>query len=149
MHPSCQTGKWKFKDFYFILTFNSLFIWRERVCASRGRDRETEGERGSQAGSTLSARSLTWGLIPPTVRSWPEPRSRVRCLTDWASPAPSILFLFCVGPVSGTVYRYPWFLEATHEKELFLPEPDSPGCPQQCSCAVRESSHSSGCLECL
>ena len=47
----------------------------------RGRERERE----SQAGSTLPAQSLTWGSIPQTVRSWPEPKSRVRRLTDWAT----------------------------------------------------------------
>ena len=50
----------------------------------------TERETDSQAGSMLSAQSLTWSMIPPVVRSWPERKSRVRRLTDWASQAPQI-----------------------------------------------------------
>ena len=32
-----------------------------------------------------STQRLTWGLMSQTVRSWPERKSRVRCLTDWAT----------------------------------------------------------------
>ena len=45
-------------------------------------ERDRERERGSQAGSTLSIQSPTWGSIPQTMRSQPEPKSRVRYLTD-------------------------------------------------------------------
>ena len=46
------------------------------------REREKERERESQAGSALSAQGPMWGLIPQTVGSWPELKSRVRGLTD-------------------------------------------------------------------
>ena len=49
---------------------------------------EREGERESQAGSPLLAQSPTWGLIPRTIRSWPELKSRVGHLTNWATQAP-------------------------------------------------------------
>ena len=48
-----------------------------------GAERERE-----RAGSIPSSRSLTQGSSPWTVRSWPEPKSRVRYSTDWASQAP-------------------------------------------------------------
>ena len=35
-----------------------------------------------------------WGSNSWTVRSWPEPRSRVGRLTDWATQVPQSLFLF-------------------------------------------------------
>ena len=35
---------------------------------------EREGDRESQAGSTLSGWSPIWGSNPPTMRSWPEPK---------------------------------------------------------------------------
>ena len=48
------------------------------------RERETE----SQAGSIVPEWSPTWGLNPWTLSSWPETKSRVGCLTDWATQAP-------------------------------------------------------------
>ena len=57
------------------------------VHTSRGRA-EREGERESQAGSSLSVQSLTWSSISRIMRSWPEQKSRVRCLTDWATQVP-------------------------------------------------------------
>ena len=62
-----------------------LFILRDKEQVSRGgaeREREREGERGSQAGSMLSAQSRTWCSNSRTVRSWPEPKSGVSRLTD-------------------------------------------------------------------
>ena len=59
-----------------------IYLFWETV---REGQRETEGERDSQAGSTLSVQSPTPGLISGTVRSRPEPKSRVGCLTDWAT----------------------------------------------------------------
>ena len=73
---------------FFFLCY--LFILRdrekERVCmhVSRG---GTQREK-SQAGFALSAQSLMCGSIPQTMRSWPELKSRVRCLTDRATQAP-------------------------------------------------------------
>ena len=42
---------------------------------------EREGEKESQAGPALSAESL-WGSNSRTRRSWPELKSRVRCLIN-------------------------------------------------------------------
>ena len=60
--------------------FLSLFICFER---ERKKEREHEGQaegkgvRESEAGSMLSTQSLMWGLIPRTMRSRAEPKSRV------------------------------------------------------------------------
>jgi len=53
-----------------------------------------EGERESQAGSAFRAEPDV-GLNLMTVRSWPELKSRVGGLTNWATQAPqhSIIFL--------------------------------------------------------
>ena len=59
---------------------------RERLRLQVGKgQREVETE--SQAGSALSAQSLTWGSNSWTMRSWPDLRSRVGHLTDWATQA--------------------------------------------------------------
>ena len=51
---------------------------KEHACAcEQGRCRERERERETQ-NPKLSAWSPTQGSIPRTVRSWPEPKSRVR-----------------------------------------------------------------------
>ena len=69
-----------------------LFWERERERSSGGgAERERERERNSQAGSALSAQSLTHGLNSQTVRSWPEPKARVRRLTNWATQVPHFL----------------------------------------------------------
>ena len=47
------------KEPFYVFIFLSLFIYFE---GERGKGTETEGERKSQAGSTLSAQSLTQGL---------------------------------------------------------------------------------------
>ena len=74
---------------YHLISFlKRIFIYlflRERARAGKG---QREGERESQAGSVLSAQSPMWGLMSHTVRSWPEPKSRVRCLTNWATQVP-------------------------------------------------------------
>ena len=46
------------------------------------------GQRESQAGSLPSAQSPTWGSNARTVRSCPEPKFRVRRLTDGATQVP-------------------------------------------------------------
>uniref|UniRef100_A0ABI8A378 Uncharacterized protein n=1 Tax=Felis catus TaxID=9685 RepID=A0ABI8A378_FELCA len=76
---SCQSA---FSSFLLSLV---TYFERARVGegqTGRERERERERERVSQAGSTLSAQSPMWGLNPRTVRSRPEPKSRVGCLTD-------------------------------------------------------------------
>ena len=75
-------------SFFFL----SLFILRERVQVEEGK-REREGERESWAGSILSVQSPMRGPIPWTVWSWPEPRSRVRRLTHWATQEPNRWFI--------------------------------------------------------
>ena len=82
------------------ISFSLMFIYfweRER---EREREKETERERRCpceqergrrwqlQAGTVLSVQTLRWGSNSQTMRSWPEPKSRVRCLTDWATQAP-------------------------------------------------------------
>ena len=76
---------------------NAYFILRESIQECKWgeglRERERErGERESQAVSALSVQSPTWGSIPPTMRSWPEPKSGVECLTNWATQVPLGLF---------------------------------------------------------
>ena len=46
-----------------------------------------EGERESPVDSLLSEEPDV-GLDPTILRSWPEPKSRVKCLTNWANQAP-------------------------------------------------------------
>ena len=46
------------------------------------------GGRESQAGSALSAQSSMWCWVPETMRSYPDSRSRVGHLTDWATQEP-------------------------------------------------------------
>ena len=76
-----------------IYIFLNLFIYFERVRVSeQGRGRESQ--RGSQARSILPAWSPTWGSNSRTVSSWPEPKSRVKRLTDWATRAPLCQAIF-------------------------------------------------------
>ena len=46
---------------------------------------EREGERQPQAGTLLSVQSLLRVSITQTMRLWPEPKSGVRHLTNWAT----------------------------------------------------------------
>ena len=48
---------------------------------------QREKERESQKGSALSGRDPTQGWIPWSMR-WPEPKSRARGLTSWATQEP-------------------------------------------------------------
>ena len=61
------------RDFFFL----SLF-WESK----NGGGAKREEERESQAGSILSAQNQMQGLNLWTVRSWPETKSRVGCITD-------------------------------------------------------------------
>ena len=49
---------------------------------------EEKRERKNLNQTSRSARSLTWGMNPTTLGSWPELTSRVRCSTDLAIQAP-------------------------------------------------------------
>ena len=51
------------------------------------RKKEREGERESQADSPISKEPHV-GPDPVTLRSWSEPKTRVRWLTDWANQVP-------------------------------------------------------------
>ena len=52
----------------FFLMFNFLIREREHTCKT-GRGRERKGDRGSEVGSVLTARSPMWGLNSLTVIS--------------------------------------------------------------------------------
>ena len=94
--------------FYFlagILFFLSLvlFILRERERERTHRGGQREREREFQAGSALLQQSQMQGSNSQTVRSWREPKSRVRRLTDWATQAPlehfykeKIFLIYCL-----------------------------------------------------
>ena len=70
-----------------------IYFWdRERERESR-EGAEREGDREFQADSKLLAQSPSRGLNPWIARSWPELKSKVRCLTDWATQVP-LLFIF-------------------------------------------------------
>ena len=69
-----------------------VFIWereRERETGVRGRG----GERESQVYSLLSMEPDE-GLDSTALRLWPEPKSRVRCLTDLSHPDAPVPFIF-------------------------------------------------------
>ena len=71
--------------------FNLFYFEREtdrQTDRQQGRGRERRKERESQAGSTLSAQSPMQGSNSWTMKSWPKPKSRVGCLTNWATQAP-------------------------------------------------------------
>ena len=76
---------------YKISSFLKKIYFEREKEHEQGRGRG--GERESQAGFTLLAQSLMWGSIPWTVGSWPEPKPRVRCLTNWAIHPPQIMLL--------------------------------------------------------
>ena len=57
---------------------------------------ERQGDRGSQAGPTLSVQSPMQGSISRTVRSWPEPKPRVRYLNQLSYQGTPIKFLYFV-----------------------------------------------------
>ena len=85
----------------FLIFFLSLFTYFEKESErvrelERAWGRGREMERESQADSVLTASILTRHLIQQTVRSWPGPKSRVRCLTDWATQTPQIPNIFSV-----------------------------------------------------
>ena len=65
-----------------------IYLFWERVGAER------EGETESQADSTLSTEPRAGlNLMNWIMRSWPEPKSRVGRLTDWATLMPRKHFL--------------------------------------------------------
>lgn len=74
--------------FCFVLRFHLL--GRERKSWEGGGHTEAEGERQSQADSSLRVEPDT-GLDPMTLTSRPEPKPRVGCSTDQVTcPHPAI-----------------------------------------------------------
>ena len=68
-------GPTKFTLIISILFKCFIYFWeRKRERMSR-EGAEREGDRGSEAGSLLTAESPMWGSNPRTVRPWPEPKS--------------------------------------------------------------------------
>ena len=62
-----------FLSFSFFLSFFPFFLF---IYVDVG---------GERILSRLSARKMMQGSISQTVSSWPEPKSRVGCLNDWAT----------------------------------------------------------------
>ena len=77
--------KKQFLFFNYLLFKSFIYLFWER---EREGESEREEKRESQAGFVLTMQSLMWGLISWTVRLWSEPKSRVRCLTNWATQVP-------------------------------------------------------------
>ena len=79
---------------YLLLSFFKVYLFweRESVCARVG---DGQRERISSRFCTVSAKPDV-GLKPTnqTVRSWPEPKSRVWHSTDWATQVPLLLSSF-------------------------------------------------------
>lgn len=71
--------------FIYIL-FYYFFLEKERKDVGRGRGRE---RIISTLHTQRGARSREAGLDLTTLRSWPEPKSRVRHLINWATKAPT------------------------------------------------------------
>ena len=99
----CPFLKWSVSVLFCLCPLKNIYLFRERVqVGERGRERErdrerqreTERERESQVGSTLIMEP-NMGLNLTTVRSWPEPKSRVGHSTDWATQVP-LVFVFIV-----------------------------------------------------
>ena len=89
---SGDQANWAFNLHHWFTYFLSWFIYlkREKERASMGGS-ERGWERESQVGSVLPAQSPMQGLNSWTMKSWPEPKSRVGCLKVWATQAPQPL----------------------------------------------------------
>ena len=73
-----------FLGYLFIYLFILMFIFeRERVLNGEGAE-GVGGDRGSEAGSTLTAKSL----MPVLYSTWDHDLSQIGCSTDWASHVP-------------------------------------------------------------
>ena len=72
-------------SFFFFLMFIYLFWEWTGGGEERGQERE------SQAGCQCRAWGRAWSHRPG---SWPDLKSRVRCLTDWATQVPPDRYLF-------------------------------------------------------
>ena len=115
LHPSCHSSrtyretnikhveKPSNSTYVIYVNFHSnlgrflMFIYLFWGRKSRG-EAERGGERKSQGGLALSTQSRTWNSISQTMRSYPDPKSRVEGLTNWATQVPLgsffVLFFF-------------------------------------------------------
>ena len=84
--------------------FNDLSIIWERTWWGGA---EREGERETQADFPLNVEPSA-GLDLMTLRSWPEWKSRVRCLTDWATHAPLYWIFFFKADIFCTNWQTFW-----------------------------------------
>ena len=106
---------WVFLMFIFVRERE-----RERVHMHAHREgAEKEGEREFQAGSVLSAQSLTQGWNSQTMRSWPELKSRVECLTNWATQVPQTLYFSLLKYPFGSPYIFYFFAEMVYLSVCF------------------------------
>ena len=90
-HPCFSPIKHLHLSFFKVYFY--LFWERDREQAGEG---QREKEIESQASSALSAQSPLWGRNSWAVQSWPEMKSRVRCLIKWATQVPEHLQLWNV-----------------------------------------------------
>ena len=92
--------------------FLSLFIFDEESVHARKHRERGERENPKQALHHQHRAHLRWGLNPQTGRSWPETKSKVGRLTNWAIHVPSVLIcipicvniLMCDGGGWGAVW---------------------------------------------
>ena len=76
-----------------VFFFNVYLFWEKESTTAQEGEGQKERERKFQAGSVCSAQSLMWGSKSQTTRRWLEPKSRVGCLTDWATQVPPVTSL--------------------------------------------------------
>ena len=74
-------------DSIYFLNFSKCLFLREKKRAGESGGAERKGDRGSKAGSVLTAESPTQSSNSQTMRSWPE-LNEVGRLTHWATQAP-------------------------------------------------------------
>ena len=102
---------------------------RERAQEPGAGQRERERESQSQADSVMSVEPNT-GLDPTTPGSWPEPKSRIRHSTYWATPAPIHVYFQwwiqhggkCLGDLEGSgpaLKKFMAMLEKQDQELLF------------------------------
>ena len=66
--------------------FNVYLFWERALTHKQGRGRKRGWGRESQAGSVMSAHSLTRGSISRTMGSWPEPKPKSWMLNGLSYP---------------------------------------------------------------